>query len=192
MPRFAAVLALSVLFLAPATLSAAPPANPSDVHVLIDPASSPLFEIEVIEAKPHLGRDFEILFRIRNLGTETLENVEIAIEQRSSKGRTRAYESSLKWTRLASGDEFYIGRLSDHFQPRPGDSFLISAQPYEGPNPSAPLSNGEDWQKVGISQCTSFCNRCSEKALATCSGGVAEYECECGDSTTICRVKCRV
>lgn len=195
MPRVAfAVLVMACLSFVPLASSAATPASPSDVQVLTDPASSPALEIEVIEVEAHLGRDFEILVRIRNVGTEILENVEVSIEQRDARSRARAYESAVHAANLGSGGELYVGRLSDRFRPRPGDTFLIAAQPFAGPHPSSdPFSDPGDWQQVGISQCISFCNRCAEKAVQVCGGsGTAEYDCLCGDTSTRCTFKCKV
>jgi hypothetical protein len=188
-----ALLASRPLMTAPVTWAATPP-SPSDVHVVVDPASSPLLEIEVIEAEARLGRDFEVFLRIRNLGTELLENIEVSIEHRDAQGRARSHESSVRTVALASGAEVFIGRLSDHFQPRPGDRFLIAAQPFAEPHPSGDtLSSADDWQQVGISQCISYCNRCADKALALCgASGTAEYDCQCGDSSVRCSFKCKV
>jgi hypothetical protein len=38
--------------------------------------------------------------------------------------------------------------------------------------------------------CTTFCDRCSDKAEAVCNNGVSTLNCSCGDSARTCSYTC--
>jgi len=43
-----------------------------------------------------------------------------------------------------------------------------------------------------VDTCTTFCDRCADKATSTCgSGGVQSYSCNCGDANRSCTVSCQ-
>jgi hypothetical protein len=169
---------------------------PSAIQVRLDATTPPSLHVEILQAEPRIGRDIEIFLRVQNLSSEQLERVELTMEQRRADGRVRAFQGDVQEVNLAPGEELYISRRTSALQPRRGDTFVIAALPLDAPSVAGDATE-ELLQKNGVSErftistCTTFCDKCSDRALGLCGeGGVSEYDCSCTESTASCKFKC--
>jgi hypothetical protein len=170
--------------------------GPSPIQVRLGGNTPRSLHVEILQVEPRMGRDIEIFLRVQNLSSERLERLELTIEQRRADGRVRAFQGDVQEASLAPGEELYISRRTSVLQPRRGDAFVIAALPVDAPSLADDAAD-ELLRKNGVSErftistCTTFCDKCSDRALGLCGeGGVSEYDCSCTESTASCKFKC--
>lgn len=196
-PRRSVFPSSVILLLTALILSAAPAtaAEPPTVDVRVQRGPGGGLVTELLQVEPRMGRDIEFFVRIQNLSGDDVGGVEVMLEQYDSQGRLRAFHSFTQPADLDPGEELYVSRRVSTFQPREGDAFMIAARAHSGPHPLDPpqgraLPKNSISLKVPISSCTTFCDRCADRASNLCSQGVESYSCSCTQETASCSFKC--
>jgi hypothetical protein len=137
------------------------------------------------------GDESKVAFKVRNTGSLPLDAVHLEIEEWHEEGWLRAASSVVLWTALEPGEERLFTRpLRNPVAEAANVYVLRRGEGWDGPAmaPRAP-GNGLS-EKFAISNCTRYCDRCSDKAGERCIGGVQEVSCSCNDTSASCSYSC--
>jgi hypothetical protein len=137
------------------------------------------------------GDASKVAFKVRNTGSVPLDAVHLEIEEWHEQGWLRAASSVVLWTSLEPGEERLFTRpLRNPVAETANVYVLHRGEGWDGPAmaPRAP-GNGLS-EKFAISNCTRYCERCSDKAGERCIGGVKEVNCSCNESSASCSYSC--
>lgn len=145
------------------------------------------WNVEVLEVDTWARPGPELILRLENDGIGFLRAVQLAVTLQQADGLVRSYVQYVVAADLDPGESRYVTRTLPFPAFREGDRILVA------PELLAPQSSqGRVFEKNGPAQCSTYCDRCADKAAALCSHGVETYSCSCKEGSYVCTFDCHI
>jgi hypothetical protein len=145
------------------------------------------WDVEVLELDPDATPNAEMILRIENLSGDFLRAAQFSVTLVTEDDDVRAFVQFVVPVEIDRREVRHVARTLYLPEFQPGDRLIVQ--------PDVLLHRGRQgivFEKVGPAQCSTYCDRCSDKAIEACTHGVASSSCTCKQDEYTCLYTCNV